>query len=384
MITFYKTPKYYVPNTILCGLCKNNTSEKIITLKRAYGSYIFPSAFKSATGYDAVDNPRDSIVRFERDATNSIYYTDNVGIENLKILGTSLFNHDVCVDIEDPRGWKIHISTIDFVNLINDCNITISNHHLIGKYVYAVKDGVTFTVIPVNQVVDVLTENQIEEAKKEIKSRKLTLIPGKVYDYYDARTDSYHRRLYLGKLSNIFGERTIEKHFYKAITLKEFDRVNYVWLDLNNDRLDTIGRRLPYWASTRGLPENKQQFNLHNITCKPNSNELIVTQNVMSSGVDIEGVRFGSYLDHFSEKIHNFEFTPYCIETTSTADKALIRGESKNQSYSPRYTSLQRRNMICKKDEDIYPIKWTLYEIIDACKKFSIHFYNCNITSFNR
>lgn len=383
MTIFRKIPKYYVPNTILCGLCKTNTNEKIITLKRAYGSYIFPAMFKSVTGYDAVDNPRDSIVKFERDATNSVYYTDNNPIENLKILDIGLFNNDHHIWIEDPRGWKVHIPSNDFLKLITECNITISNHHLIGKYVYAIKDGISFAVIPANHIVDVVTQNQIEEQRKQLKSRKLTLIPGKVYDCYVNKSISRHRKLYLGKLGNIFGERAIERHFYKCITLKEFDRVNHVWLDLNIDRLDTMRRHLPYWASLV-IPENKQQFVIHNISRKSDSNELFATPNKIMPGIDIEGVKFGTYLDHFSKKTHNFEFSPYCIETSSVIDKCLICGESENQSYEPTYSSLARRNMILKNDKDMYPVKWTLDEIIEACKKFSIHLYNCNINAYNK
>lgn len=382
MTIFRKIPKYYVPNTILCGLCKTNTSEKIITLKRAHGGYLFPAMFKSVTGYDAIDNPRDSIVKFERDATNSVYYADNNPIENLKILDIGLFNNLDHIWIEDPRGWKMQIPSNDFLKLITECNITISNHHLIGKYVYAIKNGVSFCVIPSDYILDVVTQNQIEEQRKQLKSRKLTLIPGKVYDCYVNKYINRHRKLYLGKLSNIFGERAIERHFYKAITLKEFDRVNHVWLDLTNDRLDSRQRHLPYWAS-RGIPENKQQFILHNISRKPDSNELFATPNKIMPGIDIEGVEFGTYLDHFSEKTHNFEFTPYCIDTSSVIDKCLIYGESENQSYEPTYSSLQRRNMV-KNDKDMYPVKWTLDEIIEACKKFSIHLYNCNINTFNR
>lgn len=395
----HDAPTFFIPETIMCGTSKRDSDYKTITIKKSNGSYLFPSWFESVTGYAAVDKPRDSALLFERDATGRVNYYDNEPTENLKICGTMVMYKELCVIIKDPRGWTTYIPYNHFMNLFIKYHVAVDNNAtLVGKFRYATNSDMSFAIIPDGtQIKGMKTWLDIKDERKKLRSKKVNLEVGKVYDYWDKTYKTYKRMLFLGIHGGIIGNRIMNQYTYKLLPKEVFEKKRYIWLDLHEDSFGVHTGLTTYCNETgkfdplTGKWYGRYSYDLHR---KLDNNEFVsvkvkdvdryntalkpVIQNSYSN-INLRDVREFTYFDHFIDIPHNYEFSMYNLITLSGIDKAAIDKESSDQSYQPTRPSYRRNNMIIKKEDlPIFPIKWTLEDLIDASRKLSQHFFNRN------
>lgn len=392
MTNLYATPNYFIPNKILCGCSKYDTNNKVITLKKSIGGYLMPSVFKTLTGYDAIDNPRDSIVAFERDATGKISYYDNVLVENLKVKGVSALNKNLCICIDDPRGWEVKIPYMEFITLITTYNVSISNATLVGKFIYAVHNGSEYMILPENhQIKGVVTQDELDEYRKKIRTRKLNIVPGKVYDYYNKALKYHQRMLYLGHHPRIMGENLLTRYNYKKIPEKLYNDERHIWINLDkdqfgHDRVWTVANHhshnyVPNTYEIIRSCENTNEYEVRSVPRykPPQTNSISLTK----GSVVVGQVREFTYFDQYLEHAYNYEFTVDNIVTTGSIDKNLIDCESSDQSYSPSHPSVHRKKVMATGDNiPLYPRKWSAEELLEACKLISFRYYRTNAVYF--
>lgn len=392
-------PTFYIPKTIMCGTSKRDSDYKTITIKKSNGSYLFGSWFESITGYAAVDKPRDSALLFERDATGRVTYYDNEPTENLKICGTMIMYKELCIIIKDPRGWTTYIPHSHFMDLFIKYHVAVDNNAtLVGKFRYATNNDMSVAIIPEGtQIKGMKTWIDIENDRKELRSKKINLVVGKVYNFWDKTYKIYKRMLFLGVHSGIIGNRIVNQYTYKCLSKEVFEKKRYVWLDLHTDSFGSYTGLTNHYNETGTFDPltskwyGRYSYDLHR---KLDNNEFVAVkikdtdrynrasksaiQNSYSN-INLGGVYEYSYFDQFIGIPHNYEFSFYNLVTTSGIDKSVIDGESDDQSYTPTHPSYRRNNMIIKKEDlPIFPIKWTLEDLIDASRKMSQHFFNRN------
>lgn len=273
-----------------------------------------------------------------------------------------------------------------------------NNATLVGKFQYATNNDMTIAIVPEDtQIKGMKTWLDIENDRKELRSKKINLVAGKVYNYWDKTYKTYKRMLFLGVHGGIIGSRIVNQYTYRCLSKEVFEKKRYVWLNLHDDMFGTGNGLTNYYNETGTFdPLTSKYYGRYsyNLYRKLDNNEFVavkikdadrynsaskpVIQNSCSN-INLSGVYEFSYFDQFIDISHNYEFSFYSLVTTSGIDKSVIGGESDDQSYVPTKPSHRRNNMIIKKEDlPIFPIKWTLEDLIDASRKMSQHFFNRN------
>lgn len=362
--------KNFIPDTIKVGRYKHNSNYLFLTMKRRNGAWLFAGDFVHYTGYTPVDNPRDSIVAFERDATDKVRSYDNVPTRGFKIGLGKVFYNKSCIQIIDPRGWHFCIRTQDFFYLINN-GVDITNGELSGEFVYSVIDDSMYNLVLVNSqdYQTAIKESEERERIKKIRSTKgkIELVEGRVYDYlYDKKNTC--RAIYMGKMSRAIGWKLANWYKYQKFEDEKFNQERHVWLLLLDKLYES--RYLSNYSKAEG------RFNLqggNRIIMKYDPAEkCVVRQYDIASWLPLKGEAniINMYFDDYfvGRHNHNFEFRIENIISSAGIDKLLIKSVSENQSYQlEKANTFRTRIHSSFKDPAVaFPLMWTFEDLKKA------------------
>lgn len=371
----------YIPERLMVGVYKHDSNYKFLTMKRGHGKgYLFASDFLHYTGYNAVDNPRDSIVAFERDATDKVRFYDNVPTEGFQIEGYKVFKHSSCVKIKDPRGFSTYVLIHNFCQLLAN-GINVNNSYLQGKFVHSITNDEMYNLIPVDSTSYNLAIKESDEKKKikAIKSQPLNLEVGKVYIYCN-KDGKKQRAIYMGKLPRIVGWSTVKWYQSKRYPEKTFEQSKHVWFLLNDELYSKMNRyilqRESRFASFNGYCEMTYLTRLNRIERIQNPIMSCPLKNALS----IEAM----YFDDYFAGLGNWEFRITNIVANGNIDKLAVNGLSPIQDYrvikpNNRRLSLTGRPHTYGIDSfDYFPSKWSFDDLLKGCYMISEDWFRSN------
>ena len=370
-----RTRNNFIPDKLMVGKFKRDSSKSFLTFHRPTGSFLFSGDFLTYTGYSAVDKPRDSIIAFERDATDAVRKYDNVPTSGFKIGPGRNFRRERCVRISDPRGWNFWIKIDDFLHILNS-GISLENGELKAQFVYSCINDEFYNIVNVNSedYIQATKECEVKEKKRQlIESRKnMKLEEGVVYDYKIAGAD--YRCIYVGKMKDVVSDGLCTHHQSKGIPEKIFHQEKHVWLILYDSF--TKGQYFsPELRFRTGMSNNMYVWDDTNM--RPKRYHPLNMQCPLENRKNIWLMTFDDYVG-----IHSYEFSVANILATPTLDKVKIGDKSTNQSYKVIIPNIARAKLNplyrMKKDTDYFQVPWTLDDIKTAIIKLSSDFYGCS------
>ena len=358
----------FIPEVLKVGLYKGNSSKTIVSMRREGGSNLFSSQFYNATGYNPIDNPRDSIESFEREATGRVRIIENVPISGIKIANGLVFNKTQCINLIDPRNFTIPIPTWVFCRLLEN-GINCVDRILQGEFIYSVYYDEMYHIIPVNseEYQKALWEKDVIKKRKESLKHKIKCVIGKVYILNIKSTGRKVRAIYLGKLPSIVGYSSIKYYRHRVYT--GFDQPKHVFVTLVDS-----------YIHTRRFYTINRFRNCDEIIIQPNSEGYIrrVQEPDMKLPLKSPDEIELMYFDDYINEKHNYEFNIHNIVTIGSIDPAIVLEESSIQTYDIVQKNRYTKEMIDLFLNQVKFVPWTLDELLTCVKAMSLDWYCYN------